>query len=383
MSHLEGMSTRCIHAGEAPDPSTGAHGVPLYQNVTYAFRSWEQVEGMRAGTVPHFTYSPRGNPTVRSLELKLAALEGAAAAVATASGMAAISATLLALAGSGHVVASSDLYELTLQFLSRDLAELGGRTTFVDATDAAGVAAAIEPETRLVYVEPFSNPWLRVADVAAIASTTRARGVPLVVDNTFLSPALLRPLSLGADLVIHSATKYLAGSGQVQGGLVAGRADLVARVREKTIALGGQMPPVAAWLLLTGIKTLPLRMERHGANALALARMLADHPAVAAVHYPGLPGDPGHLVACRTLGGERGFGGMLSLRLAGGPAATARFVNALRLATIAVSLGDPATLVWPWKDHDLIRLSVGLEDLADLERDIQAGLAAASAIDGG
>ena len=378
MDERTGFATRCIHAGEAPDPSTGAHGVPLYQNVTYAFRSAEQVEAMRAGEVPHFTYSPRGNPTVRCLELKMANLEEAETAVATASGKAAIGATLLSLlADGGHVVASDELYEMTRACLERDLPSYGGRATFVDASDLAAIEAAIEPGTQAIYVEPVSNPLLRVADIPAIAEIAHRHGLLLVVDNTFLSPALLRPLPLGADIVLHSATKYLSGHGQVQGGFVCGRRDAVERIRGKMMMLGGQMPPFAAWTLLASIKTLPLRMERHGANALAVARQLAAHPAVAGVNYPGLECHPSHEVACRMLdGGRLGFGGMVSFTLEGGRAASGRFLNALSLCTIAVSLGDASTLVWPWHDRDLIRLSVGIEDGTDLERDIAAGLAA-------
>ena len=381
MDGRDGFATRCIHAGEAPDPSTGAHGVPLYQNVTYAFRSGDQVEAMRAGAAPHFTYSPRGNPTVRCLELKMADLEEAAAAVATASGMAAISATLLTLAaGGGHIVASDELYELTRDLLAQDLPALGARATFVATTDLAAIEAAIEPATRAIYVEPFSNPMLRVADLAAISTIARRHGVLLVVDNTFLSPALLRPIAHGADLVLHSATKYLSGHGQVQGGIVCGRRELVERIRATMVMLGGQMPPFAAWMLLAGIKTLPLRMERHGANALAVARQLAAHPAVGRVLYPGLETHPGHAVARRQLdGGRKGYGGMVSFTLAGGREAKTAFLNALSLCTIAVSLGDVGTLAWPWHDRDLIRLSVGIEDEGDLVRDIATGLAAVDA----
>ncbi len=379
MADPRAFQTRCIHAGEAPDPSTGAHGVPLYQNVTYAFASFEQVEAMRAGQAPHFTYSPRGNPTVRCLELKLADLERAEIALATASGMAAISATLMTLtANGGHIVASDEVYDLTRDALVHMVPAHGGSATFVPTNDTAAVQAAIGPRTRAIYVEPFSNPTLRVADLPALARITRRHGIPLVVDNTFLSPALLRPLEHGADLVLHSATKYLSGFGQVQGGFVSGRRALVDPIRETMIGFGGQMPPFAAWMLLAGVKTLPMRVERHAENAGRIARLLAAHPAVRAVHYPGLPGDPGHAAAARMLGdGQDRFGGMVSFSLAGGKPATAAFVDALRIATIAVSLGDVSTLVWPWHDRDLVRLSVGIEDGDDLERDVLAALDAA------
>ncbi|MCC6312890.1 MAG: PLP-dependent transferase [Thermomicrobiales bacterium] len=374
-----GLTTRCVHAGETPDPTTGAHGVPLYQNVTYAFRSADHVEAMRAGEAPHFTYSPRGNPTARSLELKLADLEGAETSVAAASGMAAIAATLLTLVrGGGHIVASAELYEQTRDFLQCDLPQHGSSATLVDARDLAAVAAAIGPATRALYVEPFSNPALHVVNLPALGELARSREIPLIVDNTFLSPALLRPLEHGADLVLHSATKYLSGMGQTQGGFISGRRDLAEPVRETMLRLGGQMPPFAAWMLLAGVKTLPLRMERHSGNADRLARLLATDPAVAAVNYPGLETHPEHDVAARLVGvGPDRFGGMLSFTLRGGPPATRRFLNALEMCTIAVSLGDVATLVWPWAGRDLIRMSVGIEDAADLERDVRRGLAAA------
>ena len=376
-----GFGTRCVHAGEAPDPTTGAHGVPLYQNVTYAFATAGELEAMREGRWPHFSYSPRGNPTVRCLELKLADLEGAEDAVATASGMAAITATLLhLLAGGGHLVASADAYELTREFIACDLPGVGATATLVDATDPAAVEAAITPATRAIYAEAFSNPLLRVADLDALAEIGRRRGVPLVVDNTFLSPALLRPLARGATLAIHSATKYLSGHGQTQGGIVCGPRELIAPIRQKAIRLGGAMSPFAAWVLLAGVKTLPLRMERHGGNALRLARLLAAHPAVAEVNYPGLPGHPGHEVARRLVGdGEGRFGGMVSFRPRGGRAALAPFLDALQVATIAVSLGDCSTLAWPFAGTDLIRLSVGIEDAADLEADVRRGLAGIAA----
>ena len=373
-----GFGTRCVHAGEATDPTTGAHGVPLYQNVTYAFRSYEQLEGMRAGEVPHFSYSPRGNPTVRCLELKLADLEGTETALATNSGMAAVAATLLhLLAGGGHLVAGTEVYEQTYNFLNEDVPLHGGSASFVEINDLDAVAAAITPATRAIYVEPFSNPTLQVTDLPALAALAHDYGVPLIVDNTFLTPALLRPVEHGADLVIHSATKYLSGHGQVQGGAVCGRRQLVDPIKEKLLRLGGVMSPFAAWILLTGIKTLPLRIERHSANAARLARLLAAHPAVASVNYPGLAGHPDHATATRLVGGGGGgerFGGMLSFTLRGGRNASAAFINALRVCTLAVSLGDCATLVWPWAGRDLIRLSVGIEDPADLEADLRQAL---------
>ncbi|MFM9106384.1 MAG: trans-sulfuration enzyme family protein [Chloroflexota bacterium] len=378
MSDRHGFATRCLHAGEAPDPSTGAHGVPMYGNVTYAFRSFEQIEAMAEGRAPHFTYSPRGNPTVRSLELKMADLEGAERSIAAASGMAAIAPTLVSLArDGGHIVAAKQVYHLSGDILDRLLPSFGASATRVDLSDEAAVRAAIGEQTRAIYAEPVSNPSLEVADLPMLSAIARDAGIPLVVDNTFLSPALLRPIELGADLVIHSATKYLSGLGQVQGGFVSGPAARLDAIREQMIVFGGQMPPFSGWLLLQGMKTLPMRMRTHCDNAARLAALLAAHPAVASVHYPGLAGHPGHAVAARDL--ASGFGGMISFSLHGGRSPKAAFLNALELATLAVSLGDVTTLVWPWSDIDLIRVSVGVEDGDDLERDFRRGLDAALA----
>jgi methionine-gamma-lyase len=379
MASGAGFSTRCIHAGEAPDPTTGAHGVPLYQNVTFAFESNGQVEAMRSGERPHFTYSPRGNPTVRCLELKIADLEGTETSVAMSSGMAAISSVLLTLlADSGHLVASDQLYDLTSDFLRDDLPALGGSVSFVDLSDATAIRGAITPRTRAIYVEPFSNPLLRVSDIRGLAQVAHENDLLLVVDNTFLSPALLRPAALGADIVVHSATKYLSGNGQVQGGVVSGPRRLIDPIRSRALRLGATMSPFAAWLLLAGIHTLPLRMERHSENACRLADLLAAHPAVAEVHYPGLSSDPGHARAASLLGaGQQRFGGMIAFTLAAGRDATGPFLDALELCTIAVSLGDSSTLVWPWPCGNLIRISTGLEDFADLEADFVRALGAA------
>jgi methionine-gamma-lyase len=312
------------------------------------------------------------------LELKIADLEGTETSVAMSSGMAAISSVLLTLlADSGHLVASDQLYDLTSDFLRDDLPALGGSVSFVDLSDAAAIRAAITPRTRAIYVEPFSNPLLRVSDIRGLAQVAHENDLLLVVDNTFLSPALLRPAALGADIVVHSATKYLSGNGQVQGGVVSGPRRIIDPIRSRALRLGAAMSPFAAWLLLAGIHTLPLRMERHSENASRLADLLAAHPAVAEVHYPGLGSDPGHARAASLLGaGQQRFGGMITFTLAGRDA-TGPFLDALELCTIAVSLGDSSTLVWPWPCGNLIRISTGLEDFADLEADFVRALNAA------
>lgn len=372
MTTSHGFGTRSIHAGEAPDPSTGAHGVPIYQNATFAFRSFEGVEGWRDGS-PHFLYARDGNPTVRSFELKLANLEGTEDAVATATGMAATSATLLhLLGGGGHLVASADVYAVTKEFLQKDLPAFGASVTLVDFSDPDAVAAAITPRTRALFCEPFSNPLLKVADVPAIGQIARERSIPLVADNTFLSPALMRPVEHGAAIVAHSATKYLSGHGNVLGGVVCGPRAVIAAIRGLLSRLGSTMGAFPAWVLLYGVKTLAMRTERHSANAAALAGLLDGHPSVDVVHYPGLAAHPQYDVARRMVGNR--FGGMLTVEFTGGEAAVRPFLNALELATIAVSLGDVSTLVWPIAGTGLVRVSVGLEDQADLEADFAAAL---------
>ncbi|MDQ2652186.1 MAG: PLP-dependent aspartate aminotransferase family protein [Chloroflexota bacterium] len=367
------FETRCVHAGEAPDPTTGAHGVPIYQNVTYAFETFGQVEAMRSGERPHFSYSPRGNPTVRCLEAKIANLEGAEATVALNSGMAAISGAILAVVGNGgHIVASDHVYDLTHDLLRDELPRFGAAATFVDINDASAIASAITPETRAIYAEPVSNPLLRVTDIEMVAGVAREHGLPLIVDNTFLSPAILRPLEHGATVVIHSATKYLSGNGQVQGGVVSGPRDVVQRVINQMQILGTAMPAFSAWLILAGSHTLALRMARHSENAQSLAELLVAHPAVAEVNYPGLACHPRHDVAV-GLFGDSGFGGMVSFRLRR-PEDQGPFLNQLQLFTIAVSLGDTSSLAWPWANSDLIRISAGLEAPRDLVQDVRAAL---------
>jgi cystathionine beta-lyase/cystathionine gamma-synthase len=287
--------------------------------------------------------------------------------------MAVIAATLLHLAPAGaHVVASADVYSVALAFLCEDLPRHGATVSLVDFSDLAAVEAAITPATTALYTECFSNPLLRVADLDALAALARERHIPLVVDNTFLSPALLRPLEHGADLVLHSATKYLAGHGQVLGGVVCGRRATVGAIHRLLSRLGGAMSPFNAWLIINGMKTLPLRMAAHCANASQLAAFLAGHPAVAQVNYPGLPAHPGHDVAQRLVGDR--YGGMLSFALRGGRAALGPFLDALEVCTLAVSLGECDTLIWPFEGTDLLRLSVGIEDAADLEADLGRAL---------
>jgi methionine-gamma-lyase len=385
-----GFTTRAVHAGEHPDPTTGAVVPPVHLSTTFAFPSAEAGAALFAGERPGYIYTRLGNPTVAVLEAKVADLEGGEAALATASGMAAIATVLLTLLGDGgHVVCTDALYSATYDLLARRLPAFGIRTTFVDATDPAALARAITPETRLLYVETPGNPTLTLTDIAAVATVARQHGLPLVVDNTFATPYLQQPLALGADIVVHSATKYLGGHGDAVAGVVVGRRAFIAACREATLAdFGGALSPLTAYLVLRGLPTLALRMERHCANAQRVAAYLSQHPKVAWVRYPGLPSHPQHALARRQM---RGFGGMVCFELAGGLAAGRALLNAVRLCTLAVSLGDVRTLIThpaSTTHHQvpaerrramgitdgLVRLSVGIEDPDDIVADLEQAL---------
>jgi cystathionine beta-lyase/cystathionine gamma-synthase len=372
------FTTRMIHAGEAPDPVTGARGVPIYQSATYAFTSYDQIRQWEDGEIEHFQYSREANPTVGILERKIADLEGAEASVGTGTGMAAISAIFLHYASEGgHIIAGDQLYGSSGDLLESDLPALGSQVTRLDLRDLTAVEAAIRPETRLIYAESISNPYLRVADVPALAEIAHRHGAVLAIDNTFLSPAVYRPLEDGADLVLHSATKYLSGSGQTLGGVISGRAEVIQHLRERIVRLGSGMTPFTAWLVINGCKTLAFRVERHQQTTHRVAELLDAHPAVEQVNYPGLASNSEHATAQRLTGGESG--GLLSFTLKGDPDTTRAFIDALELCTIAVSLGEATTLIWSYREG-LIRLAVGLEDPDDLAADLSLGLEAASTV---
>lgn len=375
-----GFATRAIHAGEETDPATGAHATPIYQTATFAFtsgaRKEEVVDAAMAWEPKQFFYTRTANPTTDALEEKVAALEGAETAVACASGMAAVANTVFSLLRQGdHCVASEDVFIITRFFLDDVCARKGIEVSRVDVTDLDAVRAALRPETKALFVESLSNPHMLLADVSALAGVAREAGSTLVVDNTFLSPAVFRPLEHGADLVLHSATKYLSGHGDTVCGVVAGPKALTDPIRYELDALGSAVSPFNSWLVARGMRTLPLRMEAHARNALSLASFLDRRPEVRWVAYPGLAGHPQHALAQGLL--DRGFGGMLSFRLAGGEEALYAFTDALQMCAIAVSLGDLKTLVYPMPKRDnLIRVSVGCEDVDDLLADVERGLAA-------
>ncbi|MFQ5536094.1 MAG: trans-sulfuration enzyme family protein, partial [Gemmatimonadota bacterium] len=376
-----GSSTRAIHAG-ARKPEAGAPVVPpVVQSATFF---WGRPED---GALRYTRYG--NNPNQELLARKLAALEGTEAAVAVGSGMAAASMTLLSLTRSGdHIVAASRLYGATRILLGEELPRRGVETTFVDPDDAGAFAAALRPETRLIYIEIPTNPALRVMDPAPVAALCAERGIPLVCDATFAPPVNFRAAESGVDVVIHSATKYLGGHSDLIAGVVAGPSRVVEEVKRTVRMYGPVLDPHAAWLLDRGIRTLDVRMERHNRNALALARWFRERPEVARVLYPGLEDHPDHETARRLFSG---FGGMLSIVLRGGGAAADAFMERLETALAAPSLGGVETLVSQPRytshrgrtDEELaaqgiadgfVRISVGIEDVEDLIADLANAL---------
>jgi len=393
--HRLGIHTTAIHAGEAPDEATGALVPPLHLATTYHLGTAENSAAIFSGEKSGYVYTRWGNPTVAAFERKAAALEHADAAVAAASGMAAIASAILTIVKAGdHIVSASAIYPSTYHLMVTQLGSLGIETTFVDATDSSNVERAITPETKLIYLETPGNPLLTLCDLEAIAGIARRAGIATICDNTFASPVNQRPLELGIDTVVHSATKYFCGHGDAVGGLVAGRAAFIERCFTEPLRYyGGIMAPFTAYLMLRGTITLPLRVQRHNANALHLAGWLEQHPAVARVSYPGLPSHPQHDLARRQMPG--GFGGMVCFDLKGGVAAGARLMNAVRICSLAVSLGDARSLIThpastthsvvsrearlaQGVTDGLVRLSVGLEDVEDLMADLDAGLDSAT-----
>ncbi len=374
----EGFATRAIHAGERPDPSTRAHNTPIYATATFAFdtaaEKEDAVDRALEWDPTSYFYSRTGNPTNRALEEKVASLEGAEDCVVSASGMAAVASTLFAHLDAGdHVVLGDELFAITRVLWEEDLPRRDISVTPVDMGDLAAVEAAITSRTRILFMETSTNPRLRVADLPALAEIGHRHGLLVVADNTFLGPALFRPLEHGADLVLHAATKYLSGHGDVVSGVVSGPKALLDPIRKQVDTFGQAASPFASFLVLRGVRTLPLRSAKGSENAAALAAFLESHPKVDWVRYPGLASHPDHAVARRLL--PDGFGAMVTFRPRGGVPAMAAFTDHLRLCDIGVSLGDVFTLVYPQPKRDgLIRVSVGCEDVADLIDDFALGL---------
>lgn len=426
-----GIETLCLHAGQVPDAQTGARAVPIHQTAAYVFDSAEHAASLFDLQTFGNTYSRIGNPTVAVLEQRIAALEGGRACLATASGMSAEMVALLTLCRQGdHIVAANTLYGGTVSLLGVTFARYGIGCTFVDADDPQAFRAALTPQTRAIFVETIANPRLNVIDLRAIAQVAHDHGVPLVVDNTLASPYLCRPIEHGADIVIHSVTKYLGGHGTTLGGAIVesgtfpwdngkfpemiepsrgyhgvrfyetfGDFGFTMRCRMETArTTGPTLAPLSAFLLLQGIETLPVRMDRHVENALAVARHLQSHPRVAWVNYPGLPDSPYHGLAQRYL--PRGAGGILSFGVKPGAQGDAkrageRFIDACTFLSHLANVGDARSLViHPGSTThrqlseaeqraagvapDMIRLSVGLESIDDILWDLDQALAASA-----
>jgi cystathionine gamma-lyase/cystathionine beta-lyase/cystathionine gamma-lyase/homocysteine desulfhydrase len=374
------FSTLCIHAGQVPDPSTGAIITPIYQTSTYV----QEALGKHKG----YEYARTQNPTRSAFEANIAAIENGKAAFGFASGMAATGAVMTLLQSGDHVVVTDNTYGGTYRLFERVLRKYQLDFTYVDTSNTAAIAAAITPKTKLLFLETPTNPTLRLTDLAAACEAAHARGVAVAVDSTFASPYVQRPIDFGADLVIHSTTKFLNGhSDSVGGVVVATRDDHIEWLRFVQNAEGAIIGPMDAWLVLRGTKTLPIRMERHNANAMAIAAYLASHPKVKQVHYPGLTSHPQHALATRQM---RGFGGLISFAL--GSLDHARtLLNSVKLMALAESLGGVETLIShpATMTHasvpaemrqrigvtdDLVRISVGIEDVDDLTEDLAQAL---------
>jgi len=375
------FATRAIHAGQEPDPATGATIVPIYATSTYT----QAAPGQHKG----YEYSRSGNPTRTALETCLASLEEGERGLAFASGLAATTAVFAGLLKPGdHVVSSADLYGGTYRLLERVFKPWGLTADYTDDASSVGFEKLMTKGTKLVWIETPTNPLLQVLDIAALAEVAHKHGALLAVDNTFASPYLQQPLKLGADIVVHSTTKYLGGHSDVVGGAIIGKKDLLQPVAFYQNAAGGVPGPFDAFLTLRGLKTLAVRMERHCSNAMQIANWLTKQPAVAKVYYPGLPDHPGHKVAAKQM---RGFGGMISFRLKGGAEAAKKFLTRTKLFSLAESLGGVESLVCHPStmthasipvaireargvDDGLIRLSVGIEDVEDLQGDLRVAM---------
>lgn len=389
---LEGahLDTLAIRAGISRTHE-GEHSEPIFATSSYVFDSASAAAARFGGEESGNVYSRYTNPTVRAFEQRIAAMEGGEAAVGTASGMAAILSTAMALLKAGdHVVCSRDVFGTTTNLFGKYLAKFGVETTFVPLLDAAAWEQAIRPDTAMLFMETPSNPLCEVADLAAMSALARANDCLLVVDNCFCTPALQRPLSLGADIVVHSATKYLDGQGRCVGGAVVGSAEHMLEVETFLRTCGPTMSAFNAWVFLKGLETLRLRMDAHSTSALALAQWLTQQDAVEKVYYSGLESHPGHLLAKQQ---QRAFGGVLSFQVKGGQEQAWQVIDGTQIMSLTANLGDTkSTIVHPATTthgrltdeqreqagigRNLIRVSVGLEDIEDLKADLQRGFAA-------
>ncbi len=382
--------TKSVHAGDDHAAHFGALSVPIYPASVFAFADADEGAAIHNEEKPGYYYGRLGNPTQTAFENAITELENAEASLALASGMAAISAAIFTLVKTGdHIVAPQSMYATTTNFLHHLKERFGIETTFVDATNAENYRLAIRPETKLFWIETPTNPLVLITDIEAVVSIAREHGIATVADNTFATPYNQRPLELGVNAVVHSATKYLGGHSDLTAGVLTGDREIVEVARQAANKFyGGNIAPQVAWLVMRGIKTLALRMERHNSNALAIANMLGDHPRVKAVFYPGLESHQNHEIAARQMPG--GYGGMIGFDL-GTVEAGKAFANSVRLCTLATSLGGVETILQHSASmthaaisreerlkagitDGLIRLSVGVEDVSDLIDDLTQAL---------
>ncbi|QUL98259.1 MAG: aminotransferase class I/II-fold pyridoxal phosphate-dependent enzyme [Candidatus Fermentithermobacillus carboniphilus] len=387
------VATRCVHSGSLPLPSkTRPKVMPIFSTSVFSFDYLDQIDEVYEGKIPGYVYSRMRNPGIEALEEAVASLENTPGAVAFSSGMAAITLSVLSEVSKGdHVVAAKVLYGGTYTFFKDELPKRGVETTFVDINDLDAVKSAMKPNTKILYCETISNPLMEVSDLERLAEIAHSTGARLFVDNTFASPILCRPFEYGADLVIHSGTKYLNGHSDVTAGIVCGGKDLVAGIRSLATMYGPVLSPFDAWLLLRGLRTLHLRMQRHSENAQKLAEFLKNHPKVTCVHYPGLESSPYHSLARKYL--KKGYGGMLSFEVIGGIQGARRVIDSLKMVELVPSLAGISTTVShpgktshravPLNEREafgvgdgLIRVSVGVEEYGDIEEDFRQALAA-------
>lgn len=383
MNKYENMSfaTRAIKAGQGPDPATGALNTPIYETTTFAFETAQEFHerGIIGGSIEYtpgdYLYSRSTNPTTTALENKIASLEGAQASLITACGMGAVSVALMSTLNAGdHCICSDDLFICTRTMMNDVLPSKGIETDIINILDIELLKKTIKPNTKVIYLEVLSNPMLGLADIPTISKIAHEKGILVIVDNTFLSPYLLRPIELGADVVVHSGTKFVVGHGDALCGLISGPADLIKHMRYIGDNLGTHISPFNAWLALRGARTLPLRLQRQCENALAVAKFLESRPEIEAVIYPGLESHPQHEYAKEIL--KNGFGGMLMFKVKGGEKEMEKYIDNIHFMPIATSLGDVETLISPrYHDNFFIRMSTGCEDVKDIIAALEAAFA--------
>ncbi|HOH99190.1 MAG TPA: aminotransferase class I/II-fold pyridoxal phosphate-dependent enzyme [Bacteroidales bacterium] len=385
----KGFNTKLIHAGIFED-EFGSATVPIYQTSTFKFRSAQHGADCFSGASDGYIYTRIGNPTIRAFERNIAEIEGGYDGIATSSGMGAITSVYMALLNGGdHIISSGAVYGPARGVLEQDFSRFHVEASFVNTANLDEIISAIRPNTRVLYIETPANPTMEITDIAACADLAKKHGLTLVVDNTFCSPFLQNPLDLGADVVLHSITKFINGHADIVGGVIVTREEaLYRKIRHSMVYMGCNMDPTQAFMVLRGVKTLALRMERAQANAMKVAGFLESHPKVAWIKYPGLTSHPQYDLACRQM---RGFGAMMSFGLKGGYDAGKKLMDNVHLALLAVSLGGVETLIQHpasmthagiSKEHklaagitdDLVRFSVGIEDAADIIEDLRHGL---------